>query len=86
MFCPHVVVFKVYDTDRDGKISKEDLQHVLSAMVGLHIPKEQLNSIVRRTMKEADKNDDNLIDMEEFLKCLEQLELDDKMSVRFSQT
>ncbi|XP_064403797.1 calcineurin B homologous protein 1-like isoform X2 [Halichondria panicea] len=79
-------VFKVYDTDRDGKISKEDLQHVLSAMVGLHIPKDQLNSIVRRTMKEADENEDNLIDMGEFTRCLEQLDLDDKMSIRFSQT
>lgn len=63
---------------------------VLSAMVGLHIPKEQvlylqlkmvagvtldilsffpctqLSSIVRRTIKEADKDKDNYINLEEF--------------------
>ena len=36
------VVFQVYDTDRDGAISQEDLKHILHIMVGLHIPPEQV--------------------------------------------
>ena len=36
------VVFQVYDTDRDGAISKDDLKHILHTMVGLHIPPEQV--------------------------------------------
>lgn len=79
-------VFKVYDTDRDGLISKDDLKHVLSAMVGLHIPKEQLNSIVRRTIKEADKDKDNCINLEEFKQALKDINLDEKMTIRFLQT
>ena len=37
-------------------------------MVGIHIPKEQINLIVRRTMKEADVNKDDAISFEEFKK------------------
>ena len=29
----HAVVFKVYDIDRDGKISKDDLRHVSNSMI-----------------------------------------------------
>lgn len=83
---PLIVVFKVYDSDNDGKISKTDLKtvgdlklidtwplslshtytQILQKMVGLNITEEQLGSIVKRTMKEADKNKDELIDIEEF--------------------
>lgn len=79
-------IFKIYDTDRDGKISKDDLGHVLKAMVGLHISNEELTSIVRRTMREADKDQDGFIDLEEFKTALGSIDLDEKMSIRFSQT
>lgn len=38
-----LVVFQVYDTDRDGAISQADLRHILHIMVGLHIPTEQVH-------------------------------------------
>lgn len=33
--CVFTVVFQVYDTDRDGQISRDDLQHVSMLLVGL---------------------------------------------------
>lgn len=47
---PPPVVFQVYDTDRDGAISKSDLHHILHAMVGLHIPPEQVSSSQHMTI------------------------------------
>ena len=39
-------------------------------MVGMNIPKDQLNSIVKRTMKEADCDKDGFISLDEFKKVL----------------
>ena len=39
-------------------------------MVGIHIPREQINLIVRRTMKEADLNKDDSISFDEFKKVV----------------
>ena len=39
-------------------------------MVGLNIPKDQVSSIVKKTMKEADEDKDNFISLEEFKKVL----------------
>jgi hypothetical protein len=38
----------------------------LKALITFYSSELQLDSIVRRTMKEADKDEDNLIDFEEF--------------------
>ena len=37
-------------------------------MVGHHIPGEQLDLIVKRTMKEADEDKDNFLNFDEFKK------------------
>lgn len=37
-------------------------------MVGHHIPHEQLDLIVKRTMKEADEDKDNFLNFDEFKK------------------
>ena len=39
-------------------------------MVGMNIAKEHLNSIVKRTMKEADTNRDGFITLDEFKKVM----------------
>ncbi|XP_003385569.1 PREDICTED: calcineurin B homologous protein 1-like [Amphimedon queenslandica] len=79
-------LFKIYDKDRDGKLSKDDLAHVLSCLVGHHIAQEQVYSIVKRTMREADINEDQFISLEEFKQALKDIDIQNKMTFNFSRT
>ncbi|KAI9477342.1 Calcineurin subunit B [Coemansia sp. RSA 989] len=58
--------FKIYDMDRDGFISNGELFLVLKMMVGNNLTPAQLQQIVDKTIREADKNGDGMIDFEEF--------------------
>ncbi|KAJ2439272.1 Calcineurin subunit B, partial [Coemansia sp. RSA 2440] len=58
--------FKIYDIDRDGFISNGELFMVLKMMVGNNLTPVQLQQIVDKTIREADKNGDGMIDFEEF--------------------
>ncbi|KAJ2130092.1 Calcineurin subunit B [Coemansia sp. RSA 678] len=58
--------FKIYDIDRDGFISNGELFMVLKMMVGNNLTPAQLQQIVDKTIREADKNGDGMIDFEEF--------------------
>uniref|UniRef100_A0A672JIZ1 EF-hand domain-containing protein n=1 Tax=Salarias fasciatus TaxID=181472 RepID=A0A672JIZ1_SALFA len=63
--------FRLYDLDRDDKISRDELLQVLRMMVGVNISDEQLGSIADRTIQEADTNGDNSISFNEFIKACE---------------
>uniref|UniRef100_A0A3Q4GL79 Calcineurin-like EF-hand protein 2 n=1 Tax=Neolamprologus brichardi TaxID=32507 RepID=A0A3Q4GL79_NEOBR len=75
--------FQLYDMDRDGKISREELLQVLRAMLGLQVTEEQLQSIAERAIQEADLDKDDAISFDEFKKSLEKTDIDTKMSVSF---
>ncbi|KAM8833420.1 calcineurin B homologous protein 1 [Synchiropus picturatus] len=75
--------FRLYDLDRDDKISRDELLQVLRMMVGVNISDEQLGSIADRTIQEADTNGDNSISFNEFIKVLEKVDVEQKMSIRF---
>ncbi|KAM6988264.1 calcineurin B homologous protein 2 isoform 2-T2 [Tautogolabrus adspersus] len=75
--------FQLYDQDRDGKISREELLQVLRAMVGIQVTEEQLQSIAERAIQEADLDRDDAISFDEFRKSLEKVNIDHKMSIRF---
>ncbi|XP_050406597.1 calcineurin B homologous protein 1 [Patella vulgata] len=75
--------FKMYDLDGDDKISKDELLAVLHMMVGANISEEQLGSIADRTITEVDYNKDNQISFEEFIKAMEKVDVEQKMSIRF---
>ncbi|KAF5896599.1 calcineurin B homologous protein 1, partial [Clarias magur] len=60
--------FRLYDLDRDDKISRDELLQVLRMMVGVNISDEQLGSIADRTIQEADTNGDMCISFTEFIK------------------
>lgn len=75
--------FKMYDLDGDSKISREELLAVLHMMVGTNISEEQLESIADRTIAEADTDGDRHISFTEFLKVMERVDVEQKMSIRF---
>lgn len=75
--------FRLYDLDRDDKISRDELLQVLRMMVGVNISDDQLGSIADRTIQEADTNGDNSISFNEFIKVLEKVDVEQKMSIRF---
>ncbi|MCJ8730991.1 hypothetical protein PDJAM_G00190620 [Pangasius djambal] len=75
--------FRLYDLDRDDKISRDELLQVLRMMVGVNISDEQLGSIADRTIQEADTNGDMCISFSEFIKVLEKVDVEQKMSIRF---
>ncbi|XP_065883580.1 calcineurin B homologous protein 1-like [Dysidea avara] len=76
-------VFRVYDIDRDGYISKDDLIHILRCLVGVSIAEEQVKGIAHRTLREADKDEDKLISLDEFKEALGNVDVKEKMSLRF---
>lgn len=75
--------FQLYDQDKDGKISRDELLKVLRAMLEMQVTEEQLESIADRTIQEADLDRDDAISFEEFRKSLEKVNIDHKMSIRF---
>ncbi|GCC18877.1 hypothetical protein chiPu_0018101 [Chiloscyllium punctatum] len=75
--------FRLYDLDKDDKISREELLQVLRMMVGVNISDEQLGSIADRTIQEADQDGDLSISFNEFQKVLEKVDVEQKMSIRF---
>uniref|UniRef100_A0A8C5WM31 Calcineurin like EF-hand protein 1 n=1 Tax=Leptobrachium leishanense TaxID=445787 RepID=A0A8C5WM31_9ANUR len=75
--------FRLYDLDKDDKISRDELLQVLRMMVGVNISDDQLGSIADRTIQEADQDGDSAISFSEFVKVLEKVDVEQKMSIRF---
>ncbi|KAL5008018.1 hypothetical protein ScPMuIL_013599 [Solemya velum] len=75
--------FRMYDLDGDDKISREELLAVLHMMVGANISEEQLGSIADRTISEADIDGDDHICFQEFVRAMERVDVEQKMSIRF---
>ncbi|XP_052618519.1 calcineurin B homologous protein 2 isoform X2 [Peromyscus californicus insignis] len=74
--------FQLYDLDRDGKISRNEMLQVLRLMVGVQVTDEQLESITDRTVQEADEDGDGAVSFMEFTKSLEKMNIEQKMSIR----
>ncbi|XP_057299659.1 calcineurin B homologous protein 1-like [Hydractinia symbiolongicarpus] len=75
--------FKMYDIDNTGMISKQNIEHMLTLMVGSNKSSEQLTAIADRTMQEADEDKDGYLSYEEFSKAMDKVDFQSKMSIRF---
>merc|ERR1712203_63962 len=59
-------LFNIYDLDRDGLISNSELFQVLKMMVGSNLSETQLQQIVDKTILQLDKDQDGMINYQEF--------------------
>ena len=76
-------LFGVYDRDKDEKIDKTELLAILRLLVGSNIPEEQINGIAEHTIGELDTNNDLVITFKEFCETLKNIDVDEKMSMKF---
>jgi len=59
-------LFNIYDMDSDGLISNTELFTVLKMMVGSNLKDTQLQQIVDKTIVDLDKDQDGMINYQEF--------------------
>jgi len=59
-------LFNIYDMDNDGLISNGELFTVLQMMVGKNLKEVQLQQIVDKTILALDKDQDGMINYQEF--------------------
>ncbi|KAG2498234.1 hypothetical protein HYH03_003984 [Edaphochlamys debaryana] len=73
--------FRIYDKDRDGFISSEELFAVLQTLLGSTYPDSQLEQVVYNTMSEFDRDGDSKLDLQEFKALLSRDDLQNKFSL-----
>mmetsp|Transcript_24180 Transcript_24180/g.23762 ORF Transcript_24180/g.23762 Transcript_24180/m.23762 type:complete len:105 (+) Transcript_24180:255-569(+) len=66
-------LFRVYDTDADGLIGKEELYTVLKSLVQKSLTEDQLQQIVDKTISDLDGDQDGKINLDEFQSIFSQL-------------
>ncbi|KAI6652224.1 Calcineurin B homologous protein 1-like [Oopsacas minuta] len=76
-------IFKCYDVSNSDQITKSDLVHVLTCMVGQHVSMEQTVAIAEKTLREGDKAGNGKISNAEFREALTDIDLEEKMTIRF---
>ncbi|XP_063716235.1 calcineurin B homologous protein 1-like [Symsagittifera roscoffensis] len=75
--------FRMYDLNGDGSITKEEILGVLLMMVGNEVPDEQLTCIAQRAILEVDENADGELSFEEYVKIMERVDVEQKLSIKF---
>lgn len=68
------VLFRLYDVDRDGYISKADLFTVLKSLKGLTLSDVHLKNLVSATISQFDEDQDGCLSLSEFWTMLAQTE------------
>lgn len=68
--------FDIYDLDRDGYISNGELCIVLKMMTGDKMSDEQLQQVVDKSIRDADKDHDGRISFDEFKVAVERKNTD----------
>lgn len=77
-------MFKIYDVDNDDLLSLDDLKKILKIMVGNYISESKLTHLAEKTLRQADKNCDGLIDFDEFCTAFLHRDIDELLRVKFS--
>lgn len=74
-------LFRLYDLDQDGMISKVELMNILQLLVGDNVDEEHLTNIAERTISEADTVGQGNIGFQDFCRTMERIDIEKKMSI-----
>ncbi|XP_054785013.1 uncharacterized protein LOC129291583 [Prosopis cineraria] len=64
------LIFKVYDSDRNGKVSFKDMLEVLKDLSGPFMSDEQREQVLNQVLKEAGYSKDSYLTLHDFIKVL----------------
>ncbi|KAI6171134.1 hypothetical protein M3Y97_01066000 [Aphelenchoides bicaudatus] len=76
--------FSMYDLEKNNFVTRAEFRIILNTMIGADISEEQLDNIVERTIVEADLDKDDKISFEEFCRAMERIDIEHKMSLKFT--
>lgn len=69
-------IFKVYDTNNSGDISRDELREILQFSLGenksVHLTQEQIDEVIQNTFKKCDADNSGGVTLNEFLKAVNQ--------------
>ncbi|CAF3487556.1 unnamed protein product [Rotaria socialis] len=75
-------IFSMYDVDRNGRLSKEDIQEILKMMVG-KINDDEASIIAEKVIGEFTEDQPNsIVTLQNFEKTLHTLDFNEKMSLK----
>ncbi|KAI5414783.1 hypothetical protein KIW84_040301 [Lathyrus oleraceus] len=66
-------IFKVYDTDCNGKVSFDDILTVLRDLTGQYMSEDQRKEVLAQVLEEAGYTKDSFLVLSDFMKVLKQL-------------
>uniref|UniRef100_A0A7S0URD2 EF-hand domain-containing protein n=1 Tax=Polytomella parva TaxID=51329 RepID=A0A7S0URD2_9CHLO len=75
--------FRLYDQDKDGFISLDELQNTLRTLVGHRYPGDQLDEIAKSTLTVFDEDCDGKLSFAEFKSLLTSSDLQSRMAPSF---
>ena len=78
------MAFRVYDINRDGFISENDLYEVLKTMIGENVSDKALWEVVRETISNADLDGDGKLSFAEFQNVMSDEDFHSKMTIEFT--
>ena len=78
------LAFRIYDIDKDGFISENELFEVMKTMVGDNVKDEDLKEMVKSTIMDGDTTGDGKLTFNEFRTIMKDENITNKMTLQFS--
>jgi len=92
-FCPRCPIdikvqflFRIFDFDNDGQISKQDLFNALQMLIGHIMSNPEVEEVVKHVFEEVDGAEKGHIDRDDFAKVMWLTDFDIKTSIDFTLT
>jgi hypothetical protein len=81
---PYSVLFRLFDVDGDGQVSKQDLFGALQMLIGHIMSSPEIEEVVKSVFEEVDGAEKGHIDKDDFAKVMWLTDFDIKTSIDFT--